>query len=254
MRSNTFSMNIAIFISIVLSIAGTLGGGGPFASNPLNEALMMLQLFILIIISSIFILHSVMMELISIKNALKNIIKNQTKDLRQKNRKLTILNRYDDLTKMYNRRYFMELAEQEFYRAKRYGRDLAFLMLDIDFFKKVNDNYGHPAGDEVLRELSKTLKLLIRKSDILGRLGGEEFGLLLPEINIEDAYNVAEKIRKEIQQKDIYYENTKINITISAGISGLNVEIKSLERLIKNSDKALYSSKQSGRNRVTIYN
>lgn len=166
--------------------------------------------------------------------------------------KLRELATTDSLTGLYNRRRFMELCEREFSRSVRYGRPLAMFMLDIDHFKKVNDEYGHDAGDQVLRSLSEISVLALRGADILGRLGGEEFGVLLPETEVKAAHDVAERLRQSIERAAISINGFTLNITVSVGVSILTPEMHTIDQLLKGADVALYQAKQSGRNKVVM--
>ncbi len=168
----------------------------------------------------------------------------------------------DSLTGLYNRRHFNRLAEEEVHRVLRFGRRLAAMMLDIDFFKRVNDTFGHPAGDIVLKQIAQATKEVIRTTDIPARYGGEEFVILLPETTGEAAAVIAERLRRLIEDTPIQTENGPITITASFGISDystgvVGTESKSNEQMLAEfiaaADKALYASKKAGRNRVTIY-
>ncbi|MEZ0324133.1 MAG: sensor domain-containing diguanylate cyclase [Hydrogenothermaceae bacterium] len=155
----------------------------------------------------------------------------------------------DMLTGSYNKNAFSMMFYQEVKRAERYGYPLSILMLDIDDFKKINDTYGHLIGDEILSEVSKIIRSVIRRSDYLFRFGGEEFLLLLPHTPIEKAYKVGEKIRKTIENKTFSRKN--INLTVSCGIS----EIKNPDNPyidLEEADKMLYISKNNGKNRCTM--
>lgn len=167
--------------------------------------------------------------------------------------KLLELATTDSLTGLYNRRRFMELCEREFSRSIRYDRPLAMFMMDIDHFKKVNDEYGHDAGDRVLRALSEISVMALRNADLLGRLGGEEFGVLLPETDAESALDVAERLRQSISRTDISVNSHTLKITVSIGISMLTPGMHSIDTLLKGADIALYEAKQTGRNRVVVY-
>ena len=159
----------------------------------------------------------------------------------------------DGLTGLNNRRNFFELAENEFERFKRYKYPLFVFMIDIDFFKKVNDTYGHAIGDKVLVHLAQKLLYALRTGDIIGRYGGEEFIVLLPESNLEAATNVAERIRKTIEAETIKTDKFgDISITISIGLSNFTSEVQDLATVIDNADKALYEAKKNGRNRVIV--
>lgn len=165
----------------------------------------------------------------------------------------------DALTGFYNRRQLDERIKQETASAKRKKTPLCAIMIDIDYFKKVNDTYGHAAGDLILKTVAKIMRSQLREYDIAGRYGGEEFVILLPQTNIEEALTVAERLRKSVEKKviDIEKVNTKnktktISVTISLGVYSFNLTDKP-EILIMNADKALYQAKESGRNRVVEF-
>lgn len=166
--------------------------------------------------------------------------------------KLRELATTDSLTGLNNRRRFMELSEREFARSVRYERPLAMFMLDIDHFKDVNDTYGHDVGDDVLRSLAETAVMALRGADILGRLGGEEFGVLLPETDESSAMEVAERLRRSIENTSISTREHTLKITVSIGVSTLKKDTSSVQDLLKHADVALYDAKQSGRNRVIM--
>ncbi len=159
----------------------------------------------------------------------------------------------DYLTKIYNRRTLFKILTHLFASSLRYKEALSFLMIDIDHFKAINDTYGHFSGDEVLKIIAQTLGSSIRKSDILGRFGGEEFCIIMPHTPLENACNVANKIRKIIAETSIDILNPKTNITVSIGVSSVE-ENDELELLLKRADEALYKAKELGRNRVCYYN
>ncbi len=171
-------------------------------------------------------------------------IKNMTK-------KMAKMATRDELTGLYNRRYFNDCLEQEIERARRYDRALALAIFDLDHFKKVNDDYGHLAGDHVLRETGKTLLQLIRKIDIACRYGGEEITVIMPETNIEQSIMICERIRDHIQNFPFEWEGKQFNITVSAGVAQYNPSSRGkTERFVQNVDRLLYEAKASGRNRV----
>lgn len=156
----------------------------------------------------------------------------------------------DELTGLYNRRHFIKLANMEVDRAFRYKHSLAFMIFDLDRFKQVNDTYGHPAGDQVLKTVASLAHQELRDIDLLGRYGGEEFVILLVETGRKDARAIAERIRKRIARTPITAAQDKISITISLGVSTLSSRCNSLTSLIKASDKALYIAKETGRNKT----
>jgi diguanylate cyclase (GGDEF)-like protein/PAS domain S-box-containing protein len=159
--------------------------------------------------------------------------------------------RTDGLTGLSNRRHFMETAEKQLLWDKNNPKENAFLMLDIDFFKKVNDNFGHAIGDIAIKMVADVCKETIRRTDILGRIGGEEFAILLVELNYTDAIKIAERLRLNVENIKLFDNNeVQVNLRVSIGITKYNTEEDSLEDLMIRSDKALYKAKNEGRNRV----
>jgi len=156
----------------------------------------------------------------------------------------------DSLTGLCNRRRFMELAEREFVRSRRYQGALTMLMMDIDHFKRVNDTHGHDVGDEVLRELARISRAALREPDVLGRLGGEEFGVLLPETDAGAALEVAERLRRAIEDAPMATAVGEMRITVSIGAATSDADADSVATLLKRADVALYAAKEAGRNRV----
>ncbi|QQR91767.1 MAG: GGDEF domain-containing protein [Myxococcales bacterium] len=154
----------------------------------------------------------------------------------------------DGLTDVYNKRHFHEELEKEISRARRYERTFSLILFDIDHFKQVNDNFGHLAGDAVLRQMAQMVKSRVRRDDIVARLGGEEFGVLLPEVQKRGAFELAEKLRKLVEQKIFAFEGLRLNITISLGIAEWTKDIQDPEQLIKVADEKLYQAKREGRN------
>ncbi len=156
----------------------------------------------------------------------------------------------DTLTGLYNRRGFSELGRREVERALRFGRPLTALMLDIDHFKNVNDEYGHLVGDNVLIGLSTRFLQELRQIDLLGRYGGDEFVALLPETDLHNAVSVAERLRKEIASINLTSPALPVKITMSGGVATLGSDCKDLTSLVQKADQALYEAKAAGRNRV----
>jgi len=154
----------------------------------------------------------------------------------------------DPLTNIYNRRKFSQLLDQEIERVERYKRSLAVVLLDIDHFKRINDTFGHDAGDSVLKKISRLIKGNIRSVDTLARYGGEEFVIILPETNLKKAMIVAERIRKVIESKSFFKVG---HITISAGVS-IFEKGDNKQTIVKKADRGLYIAKREGRNRVCI--
>jgi two-component system cell cycle response regulator len=160
----------------------------------------------------------------------------------------------DGLTKAFNKKYFTDRLESEFTFSVRHVAPLALVLFDIDHFKKVNDTYGHQAGDFVLSELSALLTAALRAEDVFARYGGEEFAVICRGSDLAQAQVVGERMRRAVEQNRFVYEGTHIPITISLGVAGLpNPTVKDASDLIGLADKALYQSKHGGRNRVTVH-
>jgi diguanylate cyclase (GGDEF)-like protein len=160
----------------------------------------------------------------------------------------------DALTGLYNRGQFMKLAKFEIEQSKHPSANFSLLMLDVDDFKNINDSNGHAAGDAVLKHLGKHMSQCFRKSDIIGRIGGEEFAVLLMHTSAEEAYKISENLRMILLKHPALYEDTSIHFTFSAGISSYNTSNKSFDAFLKLADEAMYQSKNSGRNKTTIKN
>ncbi len=156
----------------------------------------------------------------------------------------------DELTNLANRRAFLGVGAAALDQAKRYQRPLSLLMIDIDHFKKINDTHGHAAGDAALRAMAAALRKAARAADTPGRLGGEEFAVLLPETNAAEALVVAERIRHDVKAIEMVHENATIRFTTSIGIAERIGEIDTIDALLHNADEALYAAKLGGRDRV----
>lgn len=159
----------------------------------------------------------------------------------------------DGLTGLHNRRFIEETLSSEFARAQRHGHALSLIITDIDHFKRVNDHHGHLAGDEVLRQVAQRLAGGLRISDHLGRYGGEEFLVVLPETPLAGAETLCQRLRLAIADQPVPLGDDALTVSISLGVSQLRPEIHSYEQLINEADQALYRAKQSGRNRYVVY-
>ena len=156
----------------------------------------------------------------------------------------------DGLTRLYNRRHFMERAESEFERSRRYQRELSVMLLDADHFKHINDDHGHETGDRVLRVLAGACRQSLRQLDVLGRYGGEEFVVLLPETSAALAAETAERLRHEIEKLRVPAPSGEVRVTVSIGVATASPATESVAALINEADRALYEAKRNGRNRV----
>lgn len=159
----------------------------------------------------------------------------------------------DYLTSLYNRRYFMQRGTEEFKRSWRNNQPLALLMLDIDHFKKVNDNHGHDAGDMALQQIAAALKSNMRETDILGRMGGEEFAVLLPNTLSNEAALLAERLRQSVEHLSFEVPSASLSVTISIGVVMISGEMSGIDDVLKNADAAMYKAKRYGGNRVMQY-
>jgi diguanylate cyclase (GGDEF)-like protein/PAS domain S-box-containing protein len=170
---------------------------------------------------------------------------------------LELLAMTDHLTSLYNRRYFMQRGTEEFKRAGRNGQPLSLLMLDIDEFKRVNDSHGHEAGDMALQQVAAVLKSSLREIDILGRMGGEEFAVLLPNTSLREAVSLAERVQQVMAETPFEIPGASltitIKITVSIGVAVIADEMSGIDDLLRNADAALYYAKNNGRNRVMKY-
>jgi diguanylate cyclase (GGDEF)-like protein len=166
---------------------------------------------------------------------------------------LKIIANTDALTGIMNRRYFWQQTNTEIQRHSRYGHSMALLMLDIDLFKKINDTYGHPVGDKVIQSLAQILIESVRKIDLVGRLGGEEFGVLLIETSHEKVMETAQRLRKNIMNASIEHDARVIDFTASIGVTPARPSEDTVEILVARADRALYRAKENGRNRVELY-
>ena len=166
--------------------------------------------------------------------------------------KLIEMTKIDPLTRLFNRRFLETRFLEELERANRHGSTFSVMMIDIDHFKKINDTHGHLCGDQVLRQIALLFQETVRSMDIVGRYGGEEFCCVLPEINIDNAHNLAERLRSIVESFDFPHGDGRLNITISIGIAEHSQELATLEAIIGAADDALYKAKTDGRNRVVI--
>ena len=190
--------------------------------------------------------------------SLESKVRDRTAELVRANERLSTLNKEleeisitDSLTQAFNRQYFMDRIKQEVKRASRYGTHVSLLMLDIDHFKKVNDTYGHQAGDAVLAGASGLIKDGLRETDLFARYGGEEFCLIAMAMELAEAMLLADRLRQKVEDAVFSYGAHRLKVTVSIGVSTWKPELKeNFEELVHQADSALYRAKQAGRNRV----
>ena len=180
--------------------------------------------------------------------------KQTSEQIQQLNAQLERLAMMDELTSLMNRRAFFIQGEKEINRAQRQGTPLSLLMLDVDVFKTVNDQYGHAAGDRALQHVSQKIVENVRKMDMVARMGGEEFSVLLPNTGAEDAINLAERVRQAIEREGCQFQDQTIDVTVSIGVSSYDKDKLSLEDLLRHADDSMYLAKNKGRNRVVFVN
>lgn len=194
--------------------------------------------------------------ILNIKNEyltkLENEVKERTHALEMSNAELTRMASTDYLTNIRNRRSFYEFSQNFFTLAKRNSKELFILNMDLDYFKKINDTYGHQAGDEVLKQFAINTQKQLRESDIFGRVGGEEFSICIYDTSLDTAKKIAQRIINTIADIVISYEGKKIVFTVSMGIAAIKISDSNIDEIIQRADSALYKSKENGRNKFTI--
>jgi diguanylate cyclase (GGDEF)-like protein len=179
--------------------------------------------------------------------------KKSEEEKRQLIENLNYLSTTDSLTGLRNRRALADMLHQEIERSQRYATDLSLILCDLDKFKPINDTYGHAAGDAALQAVAEALKTSLRKADILGRYGGDEFMIILPETSLDGAKMLAEKVRIAVSEIELpVAKNKRIGLAISLGVAGCCAPADDLDTLVRLADSALYASKQGGRNKVSV--
>ena len=192
-------------------------------------------------------------SVLTARDELERQVAIRTRELKAARHAAESLARTDPLTGIANRRAFFEASETEILRLRRYGQDMTLVMIDIDHFKSINDRFGHETGDRVLTSIARTLDDGKRATDTLGRIGGEEFALLLPETELTSALNLVERLRLEVSELRIEKEGEVIAVTASFGVTSADAGEPSLNDMLMRADKALYRAKSSGRNRVVAF-
>lgn len=180
-------------------------------------------------------------------------LNNANKDIQKKNKQLEDLSNRDGLTGLYNHRYLSTTLESEFDRSSRYNLPLSCILLDIDFFKSINDTYGHLFGDVVLKGVATIIKDYSRKSDIASRYGGEEFVILLPNTELDQAQILAVKLFEAISSAEYADDTNKVSIKVSIGLSSFHDQLEKYTDLLAEADKAMYEAKNSGRNKICVF-
>lgn len=183
-------------------------------------------------------------------HSLEEQVKARTAEIEIAKKKAETLALTDELTQLPNRRAFYQMAECQHSQAVRYCHSYCVMMFDIDNFKSINDTFGHAAGDKVLCSLADLVRKIIRKSDVIGRIGGEEFAMMLPETEIEEAKDMAERLRAHVEQCQVKFEQQTIRFTLSIGVAQQPDYKQSFDSILAQADTVLYQAKASGRNKV----
>lgn len=209
------------------------------------------------VISAFYFLNKALLQsLAEVKSHNKSLeveVEHRTKDLEIEKQKAEQLARTDFLTELNNRRAFFEFGELINEESIRYEHKYSIIMLDMDFFKKINDTYGHKVGDEVLQLVSKCIKSITRISDVSARIGGEEFAILLPETKLEQVVFLAKRLRDEISNMKIETEKGNVCFSASFGIASFDKNTRTVDLVLSHADTALYKAKNEGRNQIVIY-
>lgn len=163
------------------------------------------------------------------------------------------LARKDELTGLDNRRAFFDQGYRIFKQSVRFKRPVSVIMMDVDYFKKINDNYGHSAGDKVLQVIAELLQKMVREVDVVARIGGEEFAFVLPETGMDEAVNLAERLRQEIAKTTVVHDEKQMHVTASFGVTSSPVANETLEAMLIKADDALFIAKKKGRDQVRTY-
>lgn len=220
-------------VAVLLFLVSEMGVYSPYAYQPTSE------------IVKLFKGISVFTSILSITIVFHIF----TKELSKVHKELSQMANTDSLTRIYNRRFLFDLGDSQFHLANKYNRSFVMILLDIDYFKKINDTYGHPVGDSILVQLTDLIRSQIRKGDILSRYGGEEFAVLLKNTELEDGVHIAEKIRNSIEHHEFTTSsNEPLRVTISAGVVEYANDYSSFGEMVHDVDTALYEAKNSGRN------
>jgi diguanylate cyclase (GGDEF)-like protein len=200
------------------------------------------------------------LQLEMLNQSLEEKVNSRTRQLQEEllkrkmlEKKLRYLADYDPLTSLLNRRSFTKRVDYEIKRCHRYKSDLSYLIIDIDKFKLINDTYGHLTGDAVLKAFAKKISGILRETDFIGRIGGEEFAVVLPGTGITAADEMGERIRKQIAEHTVQYNNVSINYTVSIGVSVFALKEECMNEAFNRADSALYHAKNTGRNKVCVY-
>ncbi|ATX80705.1 diguanylate cyclase (GGDEF) domain-containing protein [Mariprofundus aestuarium] len=249
-RFSPHATHSSILLIGIISIIATRMGVGRFSHGDLNYGLIELQVFLSILSIASLIVHSILYEKESIQNELRESNTTLESKVRKRTEELAILASTDPLTGIHNRRSIINQLGFELKRSNRHGSPFSLLMLDLDHFKDINDRFGHSTGDSVLQSVCNICTEELREIDFIGRLGGEEFIILLPETKDDDSEVIAERIRTNIEEKVTLVELEGMNVTVSIGVTQ-KISDDTERSILNRVDQAMYLSKKNGRNRVS---
>lgn len=251
LRFGVMGAAITVVLIAVMAVGFMVQGIHPYIGLSPQLGVWMMQEYLAVVavlsIGLAILLHEIKKQ----KDRLEHRVKQRTLALEEANTRLRELASTDDLTGIANRRHFQEIAQRELERLAKGGSAASLIMFDLDYFKQINDRYGHEAGDRVLHSLVHAVEETVRPTDMFGRFGGEEFLLLLPDTPVEIAIEVAERARKKVEEMQVEYQGRRIDVTVSLGVAVWNGH-SGLDELIRNADEALYQAKEAGRNRVKV--
>jgi diguanylate cyclase (GGDEF)-like protein/PAS domain S-box-containing protein len=267
---NRFYKNIKKYINIAL--AGKSTGWETYHSDSTGKGCILSVKLVpyvnsngnndgyLVVVEDITKKKQLHLQLEMLNQSLEEKVNSRTRQLQEEllkrkmlEKKLRYLADYDPLTSLLNRRSFTKRVDYEIKRCHRYKSDLSYLIIDIDKFKLINDTYGHLTGDAVLKAFAKKISGILRETDFIGRIGGEEFAVVLPGTGITAADEMGERIRKQIAEHTVQYNNVSINYTVSIGVSVFALKEECMNEAFNRADSALYHAKNTGRNKVCVY-
>ncbi|MGL6041226.1 MAG: GGDEF domain-containing protein, partial [Deefgea sp.] len=241
--------NLGLLIITQLGIILTVQGHGNWADHHLVTSLFQIQVFVFSITLALQYLAQAQAQISQHREELEFEVQSRTESLAALNAELTTLATTDELTRLPNRREWQIKASQAILQARRYQQELSIIMLDVDHFKAINDQYGHLTGDLVLKTIATVCRQSIRGPDSAARWGGEEFVILLPETDQDQAIIVAEKIRQAVAQTShTSLDQNRLNVTVSLGVTSLLPSDNNLDDLLSRADQAMYNAKAAGRN------
>jgi diguanylate cyclase (GGDEF)-like protein len=216
-------------------VAGLGAGADDYMTKPLNMAELHARLGVAIRVAQ-----------------LQQTLAQNVRELRSTRDHLALLASTDALTGVYTRRWWFDIAEKEFSRARRYNRTFSLLMADLDWFKQINDSYGHETGDRVLNQFGEMLRVTCRQSDVIGRLGGEEFAMLLPETSADAAQHLAARLTEACRSMNVHTRTGDAHCSCSIGVTELRADDERLDLVMTRADQALYAAKRGGRDQWTF--